>query len=112
MHTTGNASGTTNFYMAKGKSKPEEIIKSVEKGLYLTKTIGQGFSQTTGDLSTGAYGIWIEKGEFSYPVCEITISGNLLKMLNDIVMVGNDLKFNRATTGPTVKIAEMQISGK
>jgi PmbA protein len=112
MRSTGNASGPTNFYLYPGDFSPEKIIKSVEKGLYLTNTIGQGFAQTTGDLSTGAYGIWIEKGELSYPVCEITISGNLLKMLSDIVMVGNDLKYDRAITGPTIKIAEMQISGK
>jgi PmbA protein len=112
MSPTGNGSGTTNFYMLNGNSKPGEIIKSLDKGLLLTQTIGQGFNVTTGDLSTGAYGLWIEKGEIVHPVTEITISGNLLKMLKDIQMVGNDLAMTRSMIGPTIKIAEMSISGK
>jgi PmbA protein len=111
MKSNGHAGGTTNFYMQAGKSKPEEIIKSVDKGLYLTKTIGQGTMPTTGDISKGAYGIWIENGKLTYPVSEITFSGNLGSMLNDIEMVGNDLEFRRSTSGPTIKINNMSISG-
>jgi PmbA protein len=112
MKSTGNGSGTTNFYLEAGKYSPEEIIKSVDKGLYLTQTIGQGTVATTGDISKGAYGLWIENGELTYPVAEITISGNLGKILKDIEMLGNDLNFRRSITGPTIKIKEMTISGK
>ena len=84
MKTTGHASGTSNYFLTAGKHKPEDIIKSVKKGMLLVKTIGFGFNQTTGDLSTGAYGIWIENGKLTYPVSEITISGNLGKMLIEI----------------------------
>lgn len=110
--STGNAGGTTNFYLAAGTSKPAEIFKSVEKGLLLTGTMGQGTVASTGDISRGAFGLWIEKGEVVHPVAEITISGNLGKMLQDVVMVGDDLEFRQALTGPTVKIAEMTVGGK
>jgi PmbA protein len=109
--STGNADGTTNFYLAGGKSSPEQIIKSVEKGLLLTGTIGLGTDVTTGDISMGAFGLWIEKGEVAFPVAEITISANLADILKGIEMVGNDLRFLDGTNGPTVKVAEMTIGG-
>jgi PmbA protein len=90
----------------------EWIIKSVDKGLFLTGTIGFGLVPTTGDISRGAFGIWIEKGELTYPVAEITISGNLGSVLKDIQMVGNDLQFKDSVTGPTIKVAEMTVGGK
>ncbi|MDX9789812.1 MAG: metallopeptidase TldD-related protein, partial [Candidatus Kapabacteria bacterium] len=94
-----------------GQSSPEEIIASVKNGLYLTNTIGQGTVPTTGDISKGASGIWIENGKLTYPVDEITISGNLANILNDIEMLGNDLEFSRSRVAPTIKVKEMSISG-
>lgn len=111
LKTTGHAGGTTNLYIAAGKSTPEDIIKSVKNGLYLTNTIGQGTVATTGDISKGASGLWIENGKLTYPVDEITISGNLGKIFHDIEMVGNDLDFRRSRTAPTLKVKEMSISG-
>lgn len=111
MKSTGNASGANNLYLKSGKHKPEEIIQSVDKGLLLTGTIGFGLVPTTGDISRGAFGLWIENGEPVYPVAEITISGNLSTLLNQVEMVGNDLEFKRSVTGPTIKLQEMTIGG-
>jgi PmbA protein len=111
MKSTGNADGTTNFYWAAGSSRPEDIIKSVDKGLLLTGTLGLGTDATTGDISIGAFGLWIEKGELAFPVAEITISANLADILQGVEMVGNDLRFLDDTNGPTVKIAEMTVGG-
>jgi PmbA protein len=110
--STGNASGTNNLYLAPGKSTQEEIIKSVDKGLFLTGTIGFGLVAATGDISRGAFGIWIEKGELTYPVAEITISGNLAQLLQGIQMIGNDIKYKDSITAPTIKVAEMTVGGK
>lgn len=112
LQSTGNASGPGNFYLHKGNSSQEEMIKSVKNGLLLTGTIGQGTVATTGDISKGAFGLWIENGTITHPVAEITISGNLGKMLNEIEMIGNDLTFDRSISGPSIKIKEMTISGK
>ena len=111
MKSTGNASGANNFYLEKGKYSPEEIIQSVENGLLLTSTMGQGTNPVNGDFSRGAFGMWIENGKISYPVAEITISGNLATMLKNIDMIGNDLRFNSSIAGPTIKIGEMTIAG-
>jgi PmbA protein len=112
MKSTGNASGANNLYLAPGKHTPKQIIKSVDKGLLLTGTIGFGLVPTTGDISRGAVGMWIENGEIAYPVAEITISGNLGQILNGIEMVGNDLEFRQSLAGPTIKVREMTIGGK
>ncbi len=111
MKSTGNASGPNNFYIEAGPYAPDDIIKSVKNGLYLTRTIGQGTVPTSGDISTGAYGIWIENGKLAFPVAEITISGNLGEMLKNIKMVGSDLVFDRSIAGPTILIEGMTISG-
>lgn len=109
--STGNASGPNNFYLQAGKHAPDEIIASVDRGLLLTSTIGQGLVPTTGDMSRGAFGLWIENGKIAYPVAEITIAGNLGKMLKQIEMIGDDLTFRKAIAGPTIKIAEMTVGG-
>ena len=80
-------------------------------GLYVTELIGFGVNTVTGDYSRGAAGLWIENGELTYPVEEITIAGNLREMFRDVEMVGNDLGFRTAIASPTIKIARMTIAG-
>jgi len=113
--STGNGDGNAvipnNFYLEAGTATPEEIIKSTRKGLLLTRTIGHGLNPVTGDISRGAFGLWIEDGEIAYPVCEITIAGNLGEILKKVEMVGNDLEFESSICGPTIKVAEMTVAG-
>jgi PmbA protein len=119
MTSTGNAArdatgisvGASNFYLVPGTYTPAEIIASVKSGLYLTELIGFGVNLVTGDYSRGAVGLWIENGELTYPVEEITIAGNLNEMLRHIDMVGNDLILRGRTAAPTLKIARMTIAG-
>lgn len=118
--STGNASRSVgeapgvapaNFYLAPGKDAPEQIIASVENGLYVTEMIGFGVNMVTGDYSRGAAGLWIENGELAYPVEEITIAGNLKEMFQNIDQVGSDLELRGRIASPTIKIARMTIAG-
>jgi len=104
--------GPTNFYLETGRYTPEEIISSVDSGLYVVELIGFGVNGVTGDYSRGAVGIWIQHGRLSYPVHEITIAGNLRHMFENIEMVGNDLTFLGSIAAPTLKIGKMVISGE
>lgn len=108
---TGGGESATNFYLAAGPHSPEDILASVDNGLYVTRLLGFGVNLVTGDYSRGAYGLWIENGELTYPVHEITIGGNLRQMLEGMVMVGSDLEFRDNVCAPTVKINRMTISG-
>ena len=120
MASTGNASRSvgeppgvapSNLYLAQGTHAPDEIIGSVKAGLYVTELIGFGVNLVTGDYSRGASGVWIENGELSYPVEEVTIAGNLKEMLQDIEMVGSDLELRGRIAAPTLKISQMTVAG-
>ena len=120
MPSTGNASRSvgeppgvapSNFYLARGAHSPEEIIGSVEAGLYVTELIGFGINLVTGDYSRGAAGLWIENGQLTYPVEEVTIAGNLKEMLQNIEMVGSDLEMRGRIAAPTLKISQMTVAG-
>lgn len=118
---TGNASrsyqstpnvGSTNLYLKNGATDPKDIIQSVKNGLYLTDFFGSGFNSVTGDFSQGASGFWIENGEITYPVQEITLAGNILKAFQNVQMVGSDLSFKLGSTAsPTLLVTEMTVGG-
>jgi PmbA protein len=116
LKSTGSSSGTgvspSNFYLQAGNTPPEKIVSSLEKGLILVRTIGHGLNPVTGDISRGAFGLWVEKGVVVYPVSEITISGNLGSILNNIEIVGNDLDFRSPLSGPTIKVKELTVAGQ
>jgi PmbA protein len=120
MASTGNASrsvgenptvGATNLFLSPGSSSPDEILKSIKRGLLVTDLFGFGVNLITGDYSRGAVGFWVENGELIHPVEEVTIAGNLQQILNDIEMVGNDLEFRGRVASPTVKIRKMMVAG-
>ena len=111
LHSTGHASGPSNFFLERGPAPLSEMIAGLDKGLLLTGFLGQGFNPMTGDLSRGAFGLWIEKGEVVHPVAEITVSGNLADILMQIQAVGDDLELRRSLSGPAIQIAEMTVSG-
>jgi len=121
LKTTGNASrgitgnagvGPGNFFIEAGALTPGEIIKGVRSGFYVTELIGGGANTVTGDYSSGAAGLWIENGELAYPVSEITIAGDMSRMLREIEHIGSDLEFRGSIAAPTLMIAEMMISGQ
>lgn len=109
--TTGNAGGVSNFHLLPGRSTPEEIVASVDQGLYLTSLFGPGANWMTGDFSQGAQGMWIEKGELAYPIDEFTIAGTFPAVLRGVVMVGDDVDWRDAIAAPTIKIERMTVSG-
>ncbi len=118
LRSTGNAgrglSGAPgveagNLYVEPGPYSPDEIIKSVKKGLLITELLGFGVNIVTGDYSRSAGGIWIENGELTFPVQGVTIAGNLKEMLNSIEMIGNDLDFRGSVVSPTLLIGRMTI---
>jgi PmbA protein len=110
---TGNASvGHGNLFLQKGERSPQEIIRGIGKGLYVTELIGSGVNTVTGDYSRGAAGLWIENGELAYPVSEITIASTLQQMLMDVASIGSDLEFRGSVASPTLMIGEMTISGQ
>ena len=69
-----------------------------------------GVSIVTGDYSRGAGGFWIENGEITHPVSEMTIAGNLKDMFARLTPA-NDLAFRYGTHAPTIRIDGMTVAG-
>ena len=121
MQTTGNASrglagtpgiGAGNFFMEQGTRSQKEILADIKEGLYVTEFLGFGVNLVTGDFSRGASGVWIENGELTFPVEEVTVAGNLKDMLNSISEIGSDLEFRGSVACPTIRIDGMTIAGE
>jgi len=102
---------TTNLILRPGPTPPEDLIRSVKSGLYVTELIGFGVNGVTGDYSRGAVGLWIENGELTYPVEEVTVAGNLLEMFGAIEGIGNDLVMRDRTVSPTLLVGRMVVAG-
>lgn len=121
LQTTGNASrglagtpgiGPGNFFLKPGKKSLKEIIGDIKEGLFVTEFLGFGVNLVTGDFSRGASGLWIENGELTFPVEEITVAGNLKDMYSNVSEIGNDLEFRGAIASPTLRIDGMTVAGE
>jgi PmbA protein len=120
--STGNASrggftglpgiGPHNFYLAAGKTRPEEIIESTSRGVLVKEVTGYGINPVNGNFSGGASGFFIENGKIAFPVKGITIAGPADEIFNGIDLIGNDLDLNRSLTAPTLRIKSLQIGGE
>jgi PmbA protein len=120
MKSTHNASrglagtpgiGCGNLYLEPGTLTPEQIIAEIPAGLYVTSLMGFGVNVVTGDYSRGATGLWIENGQLTHAVEEVTIAGNLAEMLRNVIAIGCDLEFRGAVASPTLRIDGMMIAG-
>jgi PmbA protein len=120
MKSTHNASrglagtpgiGCGNLYLEPGTQTPDQIIGDISAGLYVTGLMGFGVNVVTGDYSRGATGLWIENGQLTHAVEEVTIAGNLAEMLKNVTAIGNDLEFRSAVASPTLRIDGMTIAG-
>ena len=77
----------------------------------MTGLMGFGVNVVTGDYSRGATGLWIENGQLTHAVEEVTIAGNLARMLRSVNAIGNDLVFRGSVAAPTLRIDGMTIAG-
>jgi PmbA protein len=103
--------GCGNLYVQPGSYSKEEMLGELKAGLYVTSLMGFGVNVVTGDYSRGATGLWIENGELTHAVEEVTIAGNLGEMLGNITAIGSDLEFRTAIASPTLRIDGMTVAG-
>ena len=102
--------GTSNFMISPGDVTPENLIKNISEGFFITGMIGSSISMITGDYSRGASGFWIKNGELSQPITEATIAGNLKEMFMTL-QPANDLDYSHSINSPTLLIEGMTIAG-
>jgi len=117
----------TNTYLAAGESDPEEIVRSVARGIYCKSFTGGQVEPATGKFTFSMHeASLIEAGRLSYPIKGATLIGSGIEVLNNIVAVGHDLELDSgawmcAKQGqavpvsvgtPTVKIARITVGGQ
>jgi PmbA protein len=120
MQTTGHAARgvsappspvPSNLYLEPGALTPAQLIAETGTGFYITDLIGMGTNLVTGDYSRGAAGFWIENGELTFPVSEVTIAGHLLDMFRSLTPA-NDLAFKFVTNAPTLRVEGLTVAGQ
>jgi PmbA protein len=100
----------TNLHLEAGTRSPKELIADVKDGFYVTDLIGMGANLVTGDYSRGASGLWIENGELTYAVSEVTIAGSLRDIFASLEPA-NDLEFKYGINAPTVRLEGLTVAG-
>lgn len=109
--STGNAGGAHNLRVAANAGDAKEIATRIGSGLLVTDLMGQGVNTITGDYSRGAAGFWIENGEVTHAVDEITIAGNLRQMYQAIEAVGSDVDRRSHVECGSILVGKMMVAG-
>ncbi|GHU10684.1 modulator protein [Alphaproteobacteria bacterium] len=115
MTSTANSSGWDsisphNICIENGDKSFDDLVKSIKSGLFVVDVLGKGLNVITGNYSQGAAGFWIENGEISYPVHEITIAGNFIDMFSNC-LIGSDLEMSSGFGSPSILLDEMVVGG-
>lgn len=105
----------SNFYIQPGPQTPEEVIGEVESGFYVVNVMNTAaINPISGDYSVSAQGFWIEDGELTSPVNNVTIALPLDQLLKNVKAVANDLlflPFGGSIGAPTIRVDGMMIGG-
>ena len=106
--TSGSSS---NVVFGKGTRSPEEMIRSLKKGILITGFIGGNCNGSTGDFSYGIEGFYIENGIVIHPVNEMNLSGNMNTFWFALAELGNDPRENDSIMIPSLMFKDAELSG-
>ena len=115
----------SNTYIAPGNDTFEDMLKSIELGVYCKRMSGGSVNPTTGDFNFAVDTAYlIEKGKITDMIKGITLIGNSKDVLHQVEMVSNDLVLSDGYCGsksgmvpvtigqPTIKISKILVGGK
>ncbi|HWI39872.1 MAG TPA: TldD/PmbA family protein [Verrucomicrobiae bacterium] len=104
--------GVTNFFIENGTSSVRDLLSGAGRGVLVTEVMGMHTANpVSGEFSVGASGFYIENGEVVHPVREIVITGSILDIFRDVLMVGNDLRFFGTVASPSLLVGALDVSG-
>lgn len=115
----------SNTYLAPGEDKVEDMIKSIDLGVFCEKMSGGSVNPATGDFNFAVdTARLIEKGEVKHLLKGITLIGNSKDILKNVEMISDDLKISAGFCGsksgtipvtigqPTIKVSKILVGGK
>ncbi len=104
--------GVSNLLIEPGEDSLRGLYKELSRGLVVEEVMGlHTVDPISGEFSLGCAGDWVENGVKLHPVKSIAIAGNLFKLFQDIVKVGNDIRFFGSVGSPSLLIENLVISG-
>lgn len=110
--------GPDTLVIPKGKKSLDELMKEVDHGIFITELSGlhAGVNAISGDFSLSSGGFVIKNGKKEKALEQITIAGNFLQMLENIVEFGNDSQCEIASAAaayecPSVLIRNLDLAG-
>lgn len=101
----------TGLSVELGEQNHDQLIASIDKGIWVTGFNGGNTNPTTGDFSFGIDGFLIEQGVIVKPVSEMNITGNLLDLWSNILAIGNNPRKKVASKYPSILFDDVSFSG-
>ena len=101
----------SNVVVSGGTQSQAELIKGVQRGIFVTEMMGQGLNPLTGAYSRGAGGFLIEDGALTQPLQAMTVAGDMAKMFASLVL-GSDVDHEGSVHVPSVLVPTMKIAGQ
>ncbi|MFR9165149.1 MAG: TldD/PmbA family protein [Dysgonomonas sp.] len=94
-----------------GEGDTDSLARDMFNGIMVTGFNGGNCNQVTGDFSFGVEGFYVDKGEITYPVSEMNITGNMIDLWNNLIAVGNDVRKNSAWKTPSLLFGDCSFTG-
>lgn len=106
--------GPCNLKLENGTLSRDEIIATIDKGVFITSVQGlhAGLNPISGSFNVQSSGYLIENGKISKPITLFVTSGNFFEMFNAVELISNDHEKYSGVYCPSIKIKELMISGK
>jgi PmbA protein len=94
-----------------GNKSFDQLLASLQKGIWITGFNGGNGNTSTGDFSFGVEGFLIQNGKIVKPISEMNITGNLLTLWNNVIEIGNDPRLNSSQRTPSILFDKVDFSG-
>ncbi|MDO4736545.1 MAG: metallopeptidase TldD-related protein, partial [Bacteroidia bacterium] len=89
----------------------KNMVSLLDKGIFITGFNGGNCNGATGDFSYGIQGFYFEKGEILFPIKEMNISGNIVKLWKNIALIGNDARKCSRWMIPSLAFTDVDFTG-
>jgi PmbA protein len=113
LRSTGNADGYYNLRLTSRTPGGDraEMLTRLGTGLLVTSLQGGATDPVTGNWTRAVEGLWVDKGEVTFAVRDVTVAGSAPSMIKTVIAVGSDIeRFGAVRTG-SILIDDLQIGG-
>ena len=111
MNISPTISSASVLTMEMSDKNLDALIADMDKGILVTGFNGGNCNSTSGDFSYGVEGFLIEGGKLTQPISEMNVTGNMIKLWNQLIEVGNDPRLSSSWQIPSLCFEGIDFSG-